>query len=82
MIASVCAAFFDCGRLKALTPFEIASVPVSAAEPEANAFRSTKTVTAPVPAGSACSTCAVGQLPSVQRAPPTTSSAYIESTKT
>src|SRR5258708_21264029 len=37
MIASVSAAFFDCGRLNALTPFEIDSTPVNAAEPDASA---------------------------------------------
>ncbi len=40
MTPSVRAAFFDFGGRKALTPFEIASTPVSAAAPEANARRS------------------------------------------
>src|SRR5690349_1837157 len=35
---SVVAAFLDCGDRKAGTPFEIASVPVMAAQPRANAF--------------------------------------------
>ena len=61
MIPSVCAAFFDCGRLNALTPFEIDSTPVSAADPEANARRTTRIVTAPVPAAIGCGTVAVGQ---------------------
>ena len=49
---SVFAAFFPCGWRKALTPFAIASTPVSAVEPDENARRRTKTVTAPVPAAS------------------------------
>ena len=44
MIASVVAAFFACGRLKAGTPLEIASTPVSAVAPCENAFRSAKIV--------------------------------------
>src|SRR5712692_9962303 len=71
MIVSVCAAFFDCGRLNALTPFEIDSTPVNAAEPDANAFKRTNTVTAPVPAGSGCATTACGHVPSVHFAIPT-----------
>src|SRR3954453_23521692 len=52
MIPSVRAAFFDCGRLKALTPFEIDSTPVSAADPDANACKTIRsgTVSAPVSA--------------------------------
>ncbi len=42
MTASVSAAFFACGRRKAGTPFEIASTPVSAVEPEENAWRIAK----------------------------------------
>src|SRR5207247_11003056 len=61
MIASVSAAFFDCGRLKALTPFEIDSTPVRAAEPDANARRRTKTVTVPTPAGTGSGTVACAQ---------------------
>ena len=61
MIASVCAAFFDCGRLNALTPFEIDSTPVSAAEPEANARRTSSSVTAPVPAATGCGTAPSGR---------------------
>ena len=44
MIASVAAAFFACGRLKAGTPLEIASTPVSAVAPCENAFRRAKIV--------------------------------------
>ena len=40
---SVCAAFFDSGGLKAGTPVAIASVPVSATAPDANARSSRKT---------------------------------------
>ena len=45
-------AFCDCGRRKAETPFEIDSTPVSAAEPDANAFSRTKRPSAPAPVGS------------------------------
>ncbi len=44
------AAFFPCGGRKAPTPFEIASTPVSAADPDANARRMTKSPIAPAPA--------------------------------
>ena len=63
MIRSVRAAFLPAGRRKALTPFEIDSTPVSAAAPDANARRSTKTPTAPAPAASGCGTWACGQAP-------------------
>jgi hypothetical protein len=51
---SVRAAFFACGCLKALTPFAIASTPVSALAPEANALSTRKMPSAPVPAASGC----------------------------
>ena len=41
MTTSVCRAFFHAGSLKAGTPFEIASTPVTAAPPEANALART-----------------------------------------
>ena len=43
----VFAAFLPCGRRNALTPFAIASTPVSAVEPDENARSTTKSVTAP-----------------------------------
>ena len=43
-------AFFHSGGLKAGTPSEIASTPVSAAQPELKARRMMKSVSAPVPA--------------------------------
>src|SRR5712691_5864728 len=46
---SVVWAFFHSGLRKAGTPFEIASTPVTAAPPEANALRTTNTVTAATP---------------------------------
>jgi len=46
--ASVVAAFFDFGFLNAGTPFEIASTPVRAADPEENALASRKTKPMPV----------------------------------
>ncbi len=41
MITSVVRAFFQAGSLKAGTPLEMASTPVTAAPPEANACRMT-----------------------------------------
>ena len=58
---SVRAAFFDCGRLKALTPFAIASTPVRALAPEENAFRIRKMPRAPAPGASSCGETARGQ---------------------
>ncbi len=49
MISSVRAAFCACGCLKAVTPFEIDSVPVRATEPEAKALSTTKMLSAPAP---------------------------------
>ena len=46
----VARAFFHSGGLKAGTPSEIASTPVSAAQPELKARRTTKRVSAPAPA--------------------------------
>ncbi len=43
MIASVSAAFVACGRRNAGTPFEIASTPVSAVEPDEKAWSTAKT---------------------------------------
>src|SRR6266536_3369832 len=62
-IPSVAAAFFPFGRLHALTPFEIASTPVRATAPLANARTRRKAVTAPVPTAIGCGTVACGQLP-------------------
>ena len=53
--SSTPAAFFDFGGLKYGTPFETASTPVSAVQPEANARSSRKTAVAPE-ASAAC-TC-------------------------
>src|SRR6266511_3429191 len=58
MISRVRAAFLPGGGRNALTPFEIASTPVSAAAPDANARRTTNTPTAPAPAAMGCGTCA------------------------
>jgi hypothetical protein len=52
--ASVIAAFRPCGRRNALTPFAIASTPVSAVEPDEKARSRTNSVIVPVPTGSAC----------------------------
>src|SRR5438876_8087659 len=63
MITSVRAAFLDWGRRNAVTPFEIASTPVSAADPDAKARRTRKTPTVPVPAASTCVFAACGVWP-------------------
>src|ERR1700694_585051 len=81
MITSVCAAFFDCGRRKAETPFEIASTPVSAAEPDAKARRTRKTPTDPVPAASTCVLAACGAPPVATFQRPTPTIAYIAARK-
>ncbi|GAA3215405.1 hypothetical protein GCM10020256_16980 [Streptomyces thermocoprophilus] len=47
IIASVVAAFFDFGLRNAGTPLEIASTPVSAAQPEENARSSRNTKAKP-----------------------------------
>ena len=58
---SVVLAFLHSGGRKAGTPFEMASTPVTAAPPDANAWSTTKSVTTPVPRlasagmGSGCS---------------------------
>src|SRR5213082_2865578 len=59
-IPSVAAAFLPCGRRNALTPLAIASTPVNAVDPEAKARRTTKVVSAPVPAVIGCGTTACG----------------------
>ena len=53
MIASVAAAFLACGRLKAGTPSQIASTPVSAVAPCENAFKMAKIVMPATAAGAA-----------------------------
>ena len=75
---SVRAAFRACGRRKALTPFAIASTPVSAVEPEAKARSSTKSPIAPTPTVIGSGATAGPHSPSAQRAPPTRTSASIE----
>ena len=73
MISSVRAAFCDCGCLKAVTPFEIDSVPVSAAEPEANALSRTKTPSPPAVVAKGCDTVACGHVPTAHLPIPTAS---------
>jgi hypothetical protein len=82
--SSVRAAFLPGGGLNAFTPFEIASTPVSAEAPDANACSSTKTPTAPAPAAIGSVACTVGQSPAAQRPTPvptianiTTTNAYV-----
>ena len=81
MIPSVRAAFFDCGRRKAVTPFEIASTPVSAADPDAKARKTRNTPTVPVPAASTCVLAACGALPVTTFQSPTPTSPYIAARK-
>ncbi len=72
MIPRVAAAFRACGRRNAGTPFEIASTPVSAVDPEANACRITNSPMAPAwPIGrSASGWTAAGQPPKAHFASP------------
>src|SRR6266404_4715796 len=79
-IASVLAAFFPCGLRNAFTPFAIASTPVRAVEPEANARRTTNVVTAPSPAVSGCETVASGQPVVAHLVTPTPINAKIDAT--
>ena len=69
-----------CGGRNALTPFAIASTPVSAVDPDANARRRTKSVTAPTPVAAGCVTVACGHEPTAQRPSPVASSRKIEVT--
>src|SRR4029079_11084290 len=55
---NVVPAFLPCGLRNALTPFAIASTPVSAVEPDANARSTTNAVMAPTPLESGCGTVA------------------------
>src|SRR6266540_4847721 len=80
MIRSVRAAFLPGGGRNALTPFEIASTPVSAAAPEANARRMTNTPTAPAPAARGSGTCACVHVPTAHLPTPVPISASIART--
>src|SRR5437763_9963451 len=81
MISKVRAAFLPAGARKALTPFEMASTPVSAAAPEAKARSTTNTPTAPAPAATGCGTCAVPQAPVAHLPTPVPIIASIAATK-
>ena len=59
---SVMAAFFASGGLNAGTPSEIASMPVSAVHPLANARRTRKTISGPVSGGTSGRPGATGRL--------------------
>ena len=65
---SVREAFRDWGRRNALTPFAIASTPVSAVEPEAKARSSTKSPIVPTPTVIGAGVTAGPHSPSEQRA--------------
>src|SRR6266536_2537079 len=77
----VVAAFFPLGVRKAPTPFEIASTPVRATAPEANARTSRKTPIAPDPTVTGWGTVACGQLPATHFPTPTATSTNIAATK-
>src|SRR5438128_923742 len=82
-IASVCDAFRPCGRRNALTPLEIASVPVSADEPEAKECRITnRLAVAAVPTGTGSGTPVTCGHDPRQRTRPTPISENIEKMKT
>ena len=70
------------GSLKACTPFDTASVPVSATEPDAKARRTRSSVSACVPsfANGASGAAATGTAPLVTRSSPTPSSPRTDST--
>src|SRR5215469_2131108 len=78
---SVRAAFFACGRLNAPTPFAIASTPVSALAPDANAFSTRKIVSVPTPAGSGFGVWAIVHVPTAHLVTPTTIITSIEMMK-
>jgi hypothetical protein len=79
MTISVLEAFTACGRRNAGTPFEIASTPVRALHPDANARSTTISPTLPArPTGAASGTCAVGQPDTSPRTKPTATSAPTE----
>ena len=65
---SVRAALRACGRRNALTPFAIASTPVSAVEPEAKARSSTNSPIAPAPTVIGSGAAVGPHCPSAQRA--------------
>ena len=66
MMARVSAAFLACGRRKAGTPFEMASTPVSAVEPEEKARRMTNSPMGPATLASS----AAGAIGSADGQPP------------
>ena len=78
--SNVVAAFRPCGGRKALTPFEIASTPVSAAAPDEKARRTTRTPTVPAPVASGLDTCACGHAPETHLPIPVPIIAYITAT--
>jgi hypothetical protein len=80
-VSIVRAALRPCGLRNALTPFAIASTPVSAVEPDENARSTTNTVTAPAPLASGCGTAACGHEPAAHLPIPTPTRAKIETTK-
>src|SRR5262245_28083063 len=78
---SVRAAFLPGGGRNALTPFELASTPVSAEAPEAKACSRTKMPTAPAPAAIGSGACTVGHSPVAQRPTPVPTITNIAATK-
>src|SRR5690242_13431370 len=78
---SVRAALRDCGGRKADTPFEIASTPVSAADPDANALSTRNRATVPAPAAIGCGATACGHEPAAHLATPVAIITYRTATK-
>ena len=62
---SVVAAFRPCGRRNALTPFAIASTPVSAVDPDENARSRTNSVMPPAPVAIGSGVTACGAVPKI-----------------
>ena len=77
---SVFAAFVRLGLRKALTPFEIASTPVSAAAPEAKAWRRTNTPTRAGPGGHGSGHVRRGHSPTAHLPTPVATIAYMAAT--
>ena len=77
---SVVAAFRPFGGRNALTPFEIASTPVSATAPLAKARTRRNTVTVPAPAATGFGTVACGQAPVAHFQTPVPTSTYMAAT--
>src|SRR6266511_4490178 len=81
MKSRVRAAFLPGGGRNALTPLEIASTPVNAAAPDANARRTTNTPTAPAPVATGSGTWTWAHVPVAHLPTPVPINASIAATK-